>query len=148
MAATSVVCTLLGIVLLALGPDSEARRTGVMCVLFFGLGPVGYLGGPLLTRRGPGTIELGRAGAEAAFVFPTPRAKRVAQLIGTIGLAGGALLLYFSAGGWVLAACAALFGFFLLLAIYRTVRPLRLVITPTRVLVGSSQIPWEAIDDV
>src|SRR3954463_4160521 len=114
MAATSVVCTLLGIVLLALGPDAEARRTGVMCVLFFGLGPVGYLGGPLLTRRGAGTIEIGRVGLEAAFVLRAPRAKGVAQLIGAIGLGGGALLLYLNTGGWVLAACAALFGFFLL----------------------------------
>src|SRR3954470_2518997 len=148
MAATSVVCTLLGIVLLALGPDAEARRTGVMCLLFFGLGPVGYLGGPLLTRRGAGTIEIGRAGSEAAFVFPTPRSKRMAQLIGAFGLAGGAALLYVMTGGWVMAACAALFGLFLVLALYRTIRPVRLVITPTRVLVGSSQIAWEDIDDV
>jgi hypothetical protein len=46
------------------------------------------------------------------------------------------------------AACTGLFGLFLLLSLYRTVRPLRLVITPTRVLVGGSEIAWEDIDDV
>jgi hypothetical protein len=152
MAATSVVCSLLGILLLVVGPDAETRRTGVMCLLFFGLGPAGYLGGPLLTRRGPGTVARDRvetsAGSEAAFVFPAPRAKRGAQLIGALGLAGGTALLYITAGGWVLAACVVVFGLFLLLAIYRMVRPVQVVLTPTRVVVGSVEAPWEAIDDV
>jgi hypothetical protein len=58
------------------------------------------------------------------------------------------VLLYLAAGGWVLAACVALLGLFLMLAVYRTIRPVQLVITPTRVLVGSSVISWEAIDDI
>ena len=148
MATGSVVFSLLGLLLIVVGPDAETRRTGVMCVLFFGLGSVGYLGAPLLTRRGPGTTRLGRAGAERAFVFPAPRSKRLAQLTGMVGLAGGVVLLYLSAGGWVLAACVVVFVLFLLLSLYRMARPLRLVITPTRVLVGSSEIRWEAIDDV
>jgi hypothetical protein len=128
--------------------DANGRVTGAMLVLLCGLGPAGYLGGPLLTRRGPGTIELGRAGPEAAFVFGTPRAKRAATLIGAVGFSGGTALLYVIAGGWVLAKCTVLVGLFLLGALYRTVRPLRLVITPTRVLVGGSEIAWENVDDV
>ena len=43
---------------------------------------------------------------------------------------------------------AAVLGLFLLLALYRCFRPQRLVITPTRVVVGREEIPWDAIDDV
>ena len=148
MATFSVVFTLIGLATLVLGQDTDQRLTGVMLVLFCGFGSVGYLGGPLLTRRGRGTIEVGRAGGEPAFVYPVPGSKRLAQLIGAAGLAGGCVLLYVIAGGWALAACAVVFVLFLLLALYRTVRPVRLVITPTRVLVGSCEIRWEAIDDI
>ena len=148
MAAGSALFTLLGLVFVVVGPTSENRQIGVMCLLLFGLGPAVYLGNPLLTRRGRGEIRLGRAGGEPAFVFPTPRSKTALQLTSAIGMAGGTLLLYFYAGGWVLAACSVLFGLFLLLALYRAVRPQRLVLTPTRVLIGSTQIPWEGIDDV
>jgi hypothetical protein len=148
MATFSVVFTLIGLATLVLGQDAGQRLSGLMLVLFCGFGSVGYLGGPLLTRRGRGTIARGRAGTEPAFVFPVPRSKRLAQLVGTAGLAGGCVLLYVIAGGWVLALCMVVFVLFLLLASYRGVRPVRLVITPTRVLVGGSQIAWENIDDI
>jgi hypothetical protein len=45
MAALSVVTTLLGLLLIVVGPDGDTRLTGVMCLLFFGLGPLHYLGG-------------------------------------------------------------------------------------------------------
>ena len=44
-------------------------------------------------------------------------------------------------GGWVVGACAAVFGLFLLLALYRAVRPQRVAITPTRVVVNGTAIP-------
>lgn len=40
MAVFSALCTLVGLVLIVVGPDGKTRLTGVMCVLFFGLGPI------------------------------------------------------------------------------------------------------------
>jgi hypothetical protein len=76
------------------GPDSDTRLTGLMCILFFGLGGFGYLGGPLLTRSGRGTVVRERvqtsAGSEAAFVFPTPRRKRLGRHFSRYALTVGA----------------------------------------------------------
>jgi hypothetical protein len=148
MAGFSVFCVLVGLASLVLAEDRETRLSGVMIVLFFGLGPLNYLGTPLLTRRGQGEIRIGRAGGEPAFVFPAPAAKTALQLLAGIGLGGGAVLLYVLRGGWVTAACAVVFVLFLLLAVYRVFRPLQLVITPTWVIIGSTRMRWEDIEDV
>jgi hypothetical protein len=152
MAVFSVLIALLGLLLIVVGPDGETRRTGIMCVLFFGLGPLHYLAGPALTRSGPGTICAGRVdtsvGSEGAFVFPTPRSKTLALLASAIGLAGGSALLFIAEGGWVVGACAAVFGLFLVLAVYRALRPQRVAITPTRVVVNGTEIPWDVVDGV
>jgi len=157
MAAFTTLAILLGLVLLILGPDGETRLTGLMCLLLFGLGGLGYLGGPLLTRRGAGTVLRSRvetsAGSEAAFVFPTPPGKRIAMTIGAFGMAGGCvILLILSGGGAVLIACTAVFVLFFVLLVLSARRPQQLALTPTRVVstagLGTVELPWEAVDDV
>jgi hypothetical protein len=133
MATVTGVFTLLGLVFVAVGPDADTRVTGLMCILFFGLGGLGYLGGPLLTRSGPGTVLRERvqtsAGSEAAFVFPTPRRKRIVVTIGMFGFTAGGVLITLAGGGWIGILCAGFFGLLFLLGLFSLRRPQRLVPT-------------------
>lgn len=156
MATVTVVFTLLGIVMVAVGPGADTRLTGLMCILFFGLGGLAYLGGPLLTRSGPGTVLRERvqtsAGSEAAFVFPTPRRKRIVVTIGMFGFTAGGALIALAGGGWIGILCAGFFGLLFLLGLFSLRRPQRLVLTPTRLLVCTAamavELPWEKVGDV
>jgi hypothetical protein len=91
------------------------------------------------------------AGSEAAFVFPTPRAKRIATLAGAVGVAGGCAALLAARGGWVLIVATAVSVGYLGFALAGRARQ-RLVLTPTRVVLAGPlttvELPWEAIDEV
>ena len=156
LAALTGLFTLFGLLIIAVGPTAENRLVGLMCVLFFGVGGFAYLGGPLLTRSGPGTVRRERfrtsAGLEPAFVFPTPRSKQLATTVGAGGMAGGSVLLAVIETGWVVIACAAIFGLFFVFMLLSLRRGQKLVLTPTRVVVdavaGTVELPWEAVVDV
>jgi hypothetical protein len=155
MAVTSVLATLVGLALAVLGDTAEQRLIGVALALFAGLAPAPYILGPLLSGSGPGTVLCGRvrtsAGSETAFVFPTPRAKRIATLARAVGVAGGCAALLAAAGGWVLIVVTALAAVYLGFALAGRARQ-RLVLTPTRVVLAGPlttvELPWEAIDEV
>jgi hypothetical protein len=155
MAVTSVLATLVGLALAVLGDTAEQRLIGVALALFAGLAPAPYILGPLLSGSGPGTVLCGRvrtsAGSETAFVFPTPRAKRIATLARAVGVAGGCAALLAAAGGWVLIVVTALAAVYLGFALAGRARQ-RLVLTPTRVVLAGPlttvELPWKAIDEV
>jgi hypothetical protein len=155
-AAIVGVFTLCGLLLLVVGPDAETRLTGLVSILFFGLGGLAFLGGPLLTRRGPGTVRAERvstsAGLEPAFVFPTPAAKRWAMTVGAGGMAAAGVLMVFLGAGWIGILAAAVFGLFFVFMLWTARRPQRLVLTPTRIMAdagaGTVELPWEAVEDV
>jgi hypothetical protein len=155
MAVTSVLGALVGLALAVVGETDGQRLTGVALALLAGLGPAPYILGPLLSRSGPGTVLCGRVrttvGSEAAFVFPTPRAKRIATLASATGLAGGCAALLAARGGWVLIVATAVSVGYLGFALVGRARQ-RLVLTPTRVVLAGPlttvELPWEAIDEV
>jgi hypothetical protein len=155
MAVTSLLATLVGLALAVLGDTAGQRLIGVALALFAGLAPAPYIFGPLLSGSGPGTVLCGRvrtsAGSETAFVFPTPRAKRIATLARAVGVAGGCAALLAGAGGWVLIVVTALAAVYLGFALAGRARQ-RLVLTPTRVVLAGPlttvELPWEAIDEV
>ena len=155
MAVTSVLATLVGLALAVLGETAGQRLIGVALVLLAGLAPAPYILGPLLSRSGPGTVLCGRvrtsAGSETAFVFPTPRAKRIATLARAVAVAGGCAALLAAAGGWLLIVVTALAAIYLGLALAGRARQ-RLVLTPTRVVLAGPlttvELPWETIDEV
>jgi hypothetical protein len=134
MAATSVLGTLVGLALAVLGDTAGQRLIGVALALLAGLAPAPYILGPLLSGSGPGTVLCERvrtsAGSETAFVFPTPRAKRIATLARAVGVAGGCAALLAAAGGWVLIVVTALAAVYLGVALAGRARQ-RLVLTPT-----------------
>ncbi len=155
MAVTSVLATLVGLALAVLGDTAGQRLSGVAVALLAGLAPAPYILGPLLSGSGPGTVLCGRvrtsAGSESAFVFPTPRAKRIATLASAVGVAGGCAALLAAGGGWVLIVVTALAAVYLGFALAGRARQ-RLVLTPTRVVLAGPlttvELPWEAIDEV
>jgi hypothetical protein len=155
IATTMGVFGLLGLVLVAVGPDTDTRLTGLMCVLFFGVGGLGYAGGRLLTRSGAETVRCERvetsAGSEAAFVFPMPRRKLLANCLGLAGMTGGSALLIVMGAGVVGILCTATFGLFLVLLLAGSRHSLHLALTPTRVMstsaAGTVELPWEAVAD-
>jgi hypothetical protein len=155
MAVTSVLATLVGLALAVLGDTAEQRLIGVALALFAGFAPAPYILGPLLSGSGPGTVLCGRvrtsAGSETAFVFPTPRAKRIATLARAVGVAGGCAALLAAAGGWVLIVVTALAAVYLGFALAGRARQ-RLVLTPTRVVLAGPlttvELPWEAVAEV
>jgi hypothetical protein len=154
-AAIFATFTLLGLLLLVVGPDAEVRLTGLVSILFFGLGGLAYLGGPLLSRRGPGTVRAERvstsAGLEPAFVFPTPAAKRWTMTVAAGGMAAAGVLMIFLGAGWIGWLAALVFGFFFLFTLWTARRPQRLVLTPTRIMAdagaGTVELPWDAVRD-
>jgi hypothetical protein len=155
MAVTSVLATLVGLALAALGETAGQRLIGVALVLLAGLAPSPYILGPLLSGGGPGTVLCGRvrtsAGSETAFVFPTPRAKRIATLARAVAVAGGCAALLAAMGGWLLIVVTALAAIYLGFALAGRARQ-RLVLTPTRVVLAGPlttvELPWETIDEV
>ena len=154
MATGMAVFSLLGLLFVIVGPNAETRMTGVMCILFFGVGGLGFLGGPMLTRRGAHTVRRERletsAGSEAAFVFPTPAAKRWSMVIAGAGMAGGSAILAVRAGG-VMIAAAAVFVLFFVFMLLSARRPQYLALTPTRLVAsagaGTVELPWDAVAD-
>lgn len=154
MAVGMGVFTLLGLLLL-LVPESEVRLTGLACILFFGVGGLGFLSGPMLTRQGAHTIRRERletsAGSEAAFVFPTPPAKRWAMTVAAAGMAGGGVLIAILAGGGIIIAAAAIFVLFFVFMLLSASRPQFLALTPSRIVAsaaaGTAELPWEAVAD-
>jgi hypothetical protein len=156
LAAIGAGFTLIGLLLIVVGPDAENRLLGLTCVLFFGLGGLAHFGGPLLTRRGPGTVRAEHvttsAGLEAAFVFPTPASKRLTMLLAAGGMAAASVILIPLGAGWIGILGTVVFGGCFLLMLLTMRRAQQLVLTPTRVLAdagaGTVEVPWEAVGDV
>lgn len=153
MAALTALFVLVGLVLVVVGPDADNRLTGLACLLFFGLGGVGYLSDELPWRREG--IRCGEvrtsAGPEAAFLFPSGTSRQWRTILGVGGLAAGSALMIPLGRVTLGAVCAGFFGlgFLVLLALGR--KP-RLVLTPARILakVGRARVelPWEALGAV
>lgn len=124
-----------------------------MILLVFGCGGFAYLSGPALTGHGSRTVRRGRvetsAGSEPAFIFPSPRAKRRASVIGLGGIAIGivGMLVMTGGGAWLIAGTVLLCLVFIwsLISLRRTQL---LALTPTRVVVvtpaGAVEVPWAA----
>jgi hypothetical protein len=104
-------------------------------------------------RRGPGAVRCERvqtsAGSESAFVFPMPRGRQLAVTVLMLVITCGGVVVI---GGWLGILCTALFGLFFLLSLHSLVRPQRLVLTPTRLMVsanlGTVELRWEAVRTV
>ena len=113
MAILFTFFSLFGVLVIVAGRDVGGRVMGVMILLVFGFGGFAYLSGPALTRYGPGTVRRDRvetsAGSEPAFIFPSPRAKRRASVIGLGGIAIGivGMLVMTGGGAWVIAGSCA-----------------------------------------
>jgi hypothetical protein len=153
--AFAAFCILLGLLIVFVGwSDPELRYGGFALILFLGVGPLGFAGAPLLGGRGARPVLCERVetsvGSESAFVFPAPRARQRAQAVGSFGMAAGCAMFIPAGNPAVGIGCTIIFGPFFLFMLFLASRPLRLALTPTRLLYSSAtktaELPWTALD--
>lgn len=153
MAILFVFFSLFGVLVIVTGRDTGGRLSGVTILLVFGFGGFAYVSGPAMTRHGPATVRRDRvqtsAGSEPAFVFPSPRAKRRAAVIGLGGIAVGTVgMLAITGGGPFLIAGTVLLCLVFVWALIALRRPQLLALTPTRVVAvlpsGAVEVRWDA----
>lgn len=92
-------------------------------------------------------------GPESAFVFPMPRGKQLAVTVALLALTcGGGVVIIALGGGWLGILVTTIFGLCFLFSLHSLLRPQRLVLTPTRLMVsanlGTVELRWPAVKSV